>query len=277
FEFCTNSAEDIFGNDAINTVFIATRHDTHADYVKQALQAGKNTFVEKPLCLNFEELEEIKDLYETLSRELTVHAPILMVGYNRRFSPLIAEVKKIFRTGPLASIYRVNCGMIPPDSWFQDVEVGGGRIIGEVCHFIDTLTYITGSQPISIYASAMKDPNHFNDTVNISLTHRDGSISTISYFANGEKSLPKEKLEIYGHGCVAILDDFKKLTIHAQGKKKVKKLASQDKGQKEEITQFIDSIVKGKGEVIPFNELFNTSLVTFKIIESIQTGQSILL
>jgi len=236
-------------------------------------------------------------LYETLSRELTVHAPILMVGYNRRFSPLIAEVKKIFRTGPLASIYRVNCGMIPPDSWFQDVEVGGGRIIGEVCHFIDTLTYITGSQPISVYASAMKDPNHFNDTVNISLTHasamkdpnhfndtvnislthRDGSISTISYFANGEKSLPKEKLEIYGHGCVAILDDFKKLTIHAQGKKKVKKLASQDKGQKEEITQFIDSIVKGKGEVIPFNELFNTSLVTFKIIESIQTGQSILL
>lgn len=269
FDFCTTDEKDIIENDDINTVFIATRHDSHAHYVIKALKAGKHVFVEKPLCLNIQELENIRKFYELSATSYQ----LLMVGYNRRFSPLIQQIKKALGAGPMAMTYRVNAGAISKDYWIQDPEFGGGRVIGEVCHFVDALTFLSGSLPVTVYANAMNDANNLNDTLNVLLTYRNGSIGTISYLANGDKSLPKERIEIFAHGSSAILDDFKKVTISAGGKKKKKKLLAQDKGQKEEVKQFVEAILKRKGltDQISFEEIYNCSLVTFKILESIRS------
>jgi predicted dehydrogenase/threonine dehydrogenase-like Zn-dependent dehydrogenase len=269
FDFCTTEEKEIIESDDINTVFIATRHDSHAYYVLEALKAGKHVFVEKPLCLNIQELDNIREFYERSSSR----CQLLLVGYNRRFSPLIKKIRKEFSEGPMAMTYRVNAGAIPNDSWIQDSEFGGGRIVGEVCHFVDTLSFLSGSSPISVYANAMADLNNLNDTLNVTLTYQNGSIGTIAYFANGEKRLPKERIEVFCHGSTAIVDDFKELTIYANGKKNRTKLLSQDKGQKEEVKQFVDSILNGTAELISFKEIYNTSLVTFKINDSIQTGE----
>ncbi|MGA1824622.1 MAG: Gfo/Idh/MocA family oxidoreductase [bacterium] len=168
-------------------------------------------------------------------------------------------------------IYRVNAEVIPADSWIQDPMIGGGRIIGEVCHFVDFLTFINGSLPVSVYATAMQEPNNLNDVINISLSFQNGSIGNIAYFSNGDKNIPKEQIEIYANGCTAILKDFKRIIIYAHGRKKTKKLLVQDKGQKEEVAQFIQAVRNGKMP-IPFEEIYRTSLTTFKILESIRTG-----
>ncbi|MEW6267123.1 MAG: bi-domain-containing oxidoreductase [Thermodesulfobacteriota bacterium] len=277
FEFCTGQAEEIINNPEINTVFIATRHDSHARYVLETLKAGRNVFVEKPPCLNQAELEEIKTIYEANLQDRGEAAPILMVGYNRRFSPLMEEIKKNLGQGPLAAVYRINSGAIPPDSWIQDPELGGGRIIGEVGHFVDTLIFLTGSRPISLFAAGLPDPHGHNDIVQTCLKFADGSVATIAYLANGDRSLPKERLEVFGHGVTAVLDDYKTLTWHARGKKKSHNLLSQDKGQKNEVRAFLDAVRNGTGEVIPFQDIYLTSLVTFKILESLRTSRSLVL
>jgi len=275
-DFCTTNEKDIIENDDINTVFIATRHDSHAHYVMKALKAGKHVFTEKPLCLTETELNEIVETYNPELGTLNPK-PVLFVGYNRRFSTLIRKIKDEFGDGPMALTYRVNAGAILKDSWIQDAEFGGGRIIGEVCHFVDTLTFLTGSLVVSVYAAAMSEPNNLNDTLNITLTFKNGSIGTISYLSNGDKGLAKERIEVFSSGATAIVDDFKEFIIYSKGKKKKKKLISQDKGQKEEVKRFVEAIIKGKGfaELIPFEMIYNTSLVTFKIIESIRTGTCI--
>jgi predicted dehydrogenase/threonine dehydrogenase-like Zn-dependent dehydrogenase len=302
FEFCTGSEKDILENPEINTVFIATRHDSHADYVLKALKAGKNVFVEKPLCLTLQQLTEIAEVpvhgarctAPSTPRPLEPSAPgtlsstpsaprplgpldppLLMVGYNRRFSPFAQTIKETIGSGPMAMTCRVNAGAIPKESWMQDPDFGGGRVIGEVCHFVDLLTYINGSLPVSVFATVLNDPNHLNDTLNVSITYANGSIGTISYFANGDKSLSKERVEVFTHGCTVVLEDFKRLTIHSKGKVKERKLLSQDKGQQNEVRLFLDAVREGKGPPIPYDELFSTSLATFKILESIQTGQSV--
>lgn len=271
FRFCTGDEKQIFENTDINTVFIATRHDSHGDLVIKALENGKNVFVEKPLCLGTEDLERIAEIL----RSGQSNSPRLMVGYNRRFSPLAARLKSCFKEGPMAMTYRVNAGAIPADSWIQDMESGGGRIIGEVCHFIDFLTFLNGSLPSCVHGFAMKDPLNLNDIVNISLKFANGSIGTISYFSNGDKSLPKERVEIFANGVAAVLDDFKKLAVHSHGKIKEEKLMSQNKGQKEEVSLFIRSVLENTDDLIPLEDLLNTSLVSFKVLESIRTGQSI--
>jgi polar amino acid transport system substrate-binding protein len=275
FEFCTTSAEDILNDRSINTLFIATRHDSHAEYVKRALKAGKNVFVEKPLALRMEDLEEIREIYRRLVSG-DGRSPVLMVGYNRRFSPHVQEIKKTLGNGLMAVAYRVNSGAIPKDNWIQDPELGGGRIIGEVCHFVDTITYLTGSLPVSLYAAALPDPFHLNDTVQICLKYENGSTGAVSYLSNGDKSLPKERIEVFAHGATAVIDDFKEVKIYAKGGNKRKKsLFTQDKGQNNEIRAFLDSIRTGTGGTIPFEELYSTSLVTFKILESIRRGESV--
>jgi len=303
FEFCTSDEHDILENDEINTIFIATRHDSHAEYVIKALKAGKHVFVEKPLCLNEAELNEIAETYNSSAlrppngitnddsrgkagmplgyssdqtnqriNDSTIR-PILMVGYNRRFSPLVQKIKMKLGEGPMAMIYRVNAGNLPADSWAHDKEIGGGRIVGEVCHFVDLLTFINGSLPISVSAEAMKDPNHLNDTLNVSLKYDNESIGTISYMANGAKSLSKERVEVHCHGNSAILDDFINLSTYTNSGKKKTKLLTQNKGQKIEIRKFTEAIREGASAVIPFNEIVNSSIVTLKIIESIQTQE----
>ena len=314
FDFCTGNADDIIGNDEINTVFIATRHDSHAEYVLEALHAGKHVFVEKPLCLNEEELKEIKlatdphrqtqtftpddssggnmsslardeDLSEEKSStgitnqqinesQITSNGtPLLMVGYNRRFSSLTQIIKEKITSGPMSMIYRINAGAIPGDSWIQDKEIGGGRILGEVCHFVDYLTFINGSLPVSVYAAAMSDAQGHDDTLTVSLQYENGSVGSVQYFANGSKSLPKEYVEIYAHGVTAILNDFRELKIYGKGRPYRKKLMSQDKGQKNEVKSFLNCILKGGSPPIPLEEIFSASEATFKVVESIKTGK----
>ena len=273
FEFCTGNPADILDNEEINTLFVATRHDSHAEYVLKAIDAGKNIFVEKPLCLKEKELVDIRAAYSHALEK--GRAGILMVGYNRRFSPLSKFIRNELSGDPLAMVYRINAGAISKDSWIQDNDFGGGRIIGEICHFIDLLTYFAGSLPVTVYASVMRVAGNLNDTVCINLNYGDGSIGTICYFANGDKNVPKERIEIYAGGCVAVMEDFRLVTIHARGKRKEKKLLVQDKGQKNEIRLFLDAVMEGGTSPIPFDELCMSSQVTFMVLESLRTGNSV--
>lgn len=309
FEFCTSDEKEIIENPEINTVFIATRHDSHADYVIKALKSGKNVFVEKPLCLNKEELDKIIETYQnSSSHKLTTHdsplttssplspsdseaffdrrsfakvvakealspSPILAVGFNRRFSPLSEILKQHLGSGPMTMLYRVNAGKIPADTWIQDMELGGGRIIGEACHFIDYLTWLNGSIPVNVFASALPDPENKNDTVNINIAFENGSIGIVAYYANGPKSLPKEYVEVFRAGASGVIKNFKKVEIY--GKKKIsKKLFNQDKGQKQMMELFMKSIHEGK-QRIPFNEIVAVTKASFAVLESIRTGQPV--
>ncbi|MCP4270028.1 MAG: Gfo/Idh/MocA family oxidoreductase [Candidatus Brocadiaceae bacterium] len=274
FEFCTSNEEDIFNNSDINTIFISTRHNTHADYVIKSLKAGKNVFVEKPLCINLEELNEIEKLLSSYLQPPT-SASLLMVGFNRRFAPLTRIMKDRFGNGPMSMIYRINAGAIPADSWIQDLEIGGGRIIGEVCHFVDFMTFMCGSLPKRVYASSIADSQSLNDTVTINLEFENRSIGTIAYFANGSKSLPKEYIEVYKDGSVGVIRDFKQLEIFGSGKHFRKKLLGQDKGQKKMIEEFFGSIQNGGSPPISQNEIFTVTKSTFAILESIQKHCSV--
>ena len=276
FEFCSTDAQDLFSREDVNAVFIATRHDSHAAYVLSALEASKHVFVEKPLCLTEEDLAAIEAACSRLA-EKQGRPPLLMVGYNRRFAPLAAEVRKLFVQGPLAMIYRINAGPIPPDSWIQDPETGGGRIIGEVCHFVDLLNWLGGASPESVFATVLDDPRRLADTVQISLLYKNGSIGAISYLANGDRRLPKERLEVHGHGMSAVLDDFRRLTIYRDGNRSVVKRAAQDKGQKHMVQRFLEAARSGGGPPIELEEIFSTSRVTFQVLESIRIGQQVIL
>ncbi len=271
FEFSSTDAADLLEDPDVNTLFIASRHDSHAKYVLEALKNGKNVFVEKPLCLTEQELEEIRQVYEGYGSD----RPLLMVGYNRRFSPLAEKMKNWTGEGPLAMSYRVNAGAIPSGSWIQDSEIGGGRIVGEVCHFVDFLIFMCASLPVSVYAASMDEAECLNDVLTTVFKFENGSIGNVGYYSNGDKGLPKEYIEVFGSGTSMIMEDFKTLTCYAKGKKEVEKLLSQNKGQKNEVKRFIESIRKGTGNPIPWKEIYSASLATFKIMESIRSSKAV--
>ncbi len=270
FEFCTSDPAEIIGSKEINTVFIATRHDSHGQYVAAALAAGKHVFVEKPLCLKEEELTEITRLMENPPGGGP--PPLLMVGFNRRFAPLTGVIRKVLRPDPMAVIYRVNAGAVKADDWSQDPVVGGGRIHGEACHFIDYITFLTGSLPVSVFATAMREPAGLNDTVTLSIHYANGSIGTVHYFANGAKTVAKEYVEVYQSGITAILDDYRVATVSAKGPGKPEKLWTQDKGQGSEVAQFIATVRQGGAPLIPYAQLRSTALVCLRAMESLKTG-----
>ena len=268
FDFCTSDENEIFKNADVNTVFIATRHNTHADFVRKSLSHGKHVFVEKPLCITEYELRTIEDLVSAWSSPNN----ILMVGFNRRFSPLIDFIKKKIGPGSMSMIYRVNAGAIPLDSWIQDIEVGGGRIIGEACHFIDVLTYINGSLPAKVQAFSVPAPAGQPDTVTINISFQNGSIGTVSYFANGPKSLPKEYIEIYKSGVTAVLKDFIEAEIFDAKGTTRKKLMFQDKGQAAMVKAFLNAVKNGERSPIAFDEISAVTRATFRAVESIESG-----
>jgi predicted dehydrogenase/threonine dehydrogenase-like Zn-dependent dehydrogenase len=269
FRKATCDAEEVFGDDS-NTVFIATRHDSHAGYVMRALKAGKNVFVEKPLCMTEEELEEITAMYRSAPG-----APRLMVGFNRRFAPQVRSIKREFAAGVQKSInYRINAGAIPADDWVHDREIGGGRIIGEVCHFVDLVMFLAGSLPKSLYAAAMEDPRGMLDTLNVNILFRDGSIANVSYFANGSKAMKKERLEVFSSGKTAVLDDFTKLDIFTSKRTTDKKIG-QDKGHRREVGEFLRSLRTGEPAPIPFEEIYYSTKMSFDIVKSINSGEII--
>lgn len=257
FEETTTATETVFTDPEINTVVITTRHDSHADLVCQALTAGKHVFVEKPLCLTLEELAKIEATYARLQDQ--GNAPLVMVGFNRRFSPHVQKIKSLLASvsGPKSFVMTVNAGSIPSDHWTQDKEVSGGRIIGEGCHFIDLLRYLADTSIVEQTRMTMASTS--NDTVSLQLGFADGSIGTVHYFANGCKAFPKERLEIFAAGRVLQLDNFRKLKSYAWPGFKSMNLWSQDKGQRACAEAFVKAINEGGLSPIPFTEIVEVS------------------
>ena len=268
-EYITTEEKEIWKNPQIHAVIIATRHNDHKDKVLKAIENKKHCFIEKPLAIKEEELEEIREKY-TGER-------ILQVGFNRRFSPFIKKIKEEVKNKPISILYRIYAGVIPLDHWIQDPDIGGGRIVGEVCHFVDLCSYLAGSLVKSVYASVVKKSSKHipdEDNVNILLEFANGSTASIHYFAYGDKALSKEYIEVFGENIAFQLQNFKELLIYKNGKKKKIKKISQEKGFLEELQAFIEGIQKGKNP-IPFESLYNTTKTTFKILESIRKRQRI--
>jgi predicted dehydrogenase/threonine dehydrogenase-like Zn-dependent dehydrogenase len=267
FQYATSSEEEIINDPNINTIAILTRHDSHADLVVKALKAGKHVFVEKPLAINSKQLSVI-------SKQLlnTDHC-LLLTGFNRRFSPLAQALSSFLsrRNEPLHAHYRVNAGYIPLNHWTQDPLLGGGRIIGEACHFIDLITFLVGAAPVSVSAHALSNNGKYReDNVSMTFTFPDGSIGVLDYLANGDKSFPKEHAEFFCGGQIAVLDDYVSLTTVKDGKKTVKS-GAQDKGWKREMEIFAKAIREGAQPPIPYEQLIGVTKATFAAVESLQT------
>lgn len=272
FNYCAESADEIFADDKVNTIVITTRHDSHAEYVIKGIESGKNVFVEKPLAMTEEELDQIRDAYFAASETRAVK---VMVGFNRRFAPSVQEVKKLFLDEQSKSIMiRVNAGVVPADHWVNDPKVGGGRIIGEGCHFIDLAMFLAGARISTVAASAMKDPNGLSNTVVVNLEFSNGSVASICYFSNGNKAIAKEYIEVFCGQTVAIIDDYKTLTI-AGNRTSVQKLKGQDKGHSNELKQFLQGIKNGTPQPISFDDCYTSSLATLKVLESIRENRKI--
>ncbi|OGO76151.1 MAG: hypothetical protein A3K45_06465 [Chloroflexi bacterium RIFOXYC12_FULL_59_14] len=266
FQYAASDDEEILNDPNINTVAILTRHDSHADLVVKALKVGKNVFVEKPLAINSNQLSVIsKQLLKTKNG-------LLMTGFNRRFSPLAQSLSSFLspRNEPLHVHYRVNTGYIPLNHWTQDEALGGGRVIGEACHFIDLLTFLVGEAPVSVTAHALPDNGKYReDNVSMTFTFPDGSIGVVDYLANGDKSFPKERVEVFCAGAIAVLDDFRILQMVKDGKKKEERRA-QDKGWTDEWKAFTQSIREGGAPPIPYEQLIGVTKSTFAAVESLR-------
>ena len=271
FQYATSDDDGIINDPNINTVAILTRHDTHAELVIKALKAGKHVFVEKPLAINSTQLSAI-------SKQLKADGcPLIAVGFNRRFAPLAQSLSSFFfhRNEPMHVHYRVNAGAIPLNHWTQDPGVGGGRIIGEGCHFVDFITFLVGVAPISVTAHALPDGGKYReDNVSMTFTFPDGSIGIVDYLANGDKSFPKERVEVFYGGQVAMLDDFVSLQTVKDGKKKEVKSA-QNKGWVDEWKVFAKSIREGGEPPIPYEQLIGVTKSTFAAVESLRKQETI--
>jgi len=269
FEVTTTEYLSVLNDPEINAVVVVTRHDSHANFVLDTLKAGKHVFVEKPLCINEDELDKIETFYHKSSVVTSIDVPLLMVGFNRRFSPLIKKTKELLggqENTPKAMIMTVNAGSVPEDHWIQDPNTGGGRIVGEVCHFIDVLRFLTDQEIVESQMITMDSPTE--DTVAISLTFADGSIGTVHYFANGHKNFPKERLHVFCAGKILIMDNFRQLKGFGWGKFKRQRLLSQDKGYHAEVRAFLDAIEKRKPIPIPFEEIVEVTRTTLRLVKS---------
>lgn len=270
FEVATTDETQVFADPAVKAVFVITRHDQHAAQVVQALKAGKHVFTEKPLALTEAELAEIDAAREGSSG-------LIMVGFNRRFSPVARAVRKMFAevTVPITVSIRMNAGAIGADHWTQSGEEGGGRIIGEACHAIDLATYLTGSRPVRVYAESIGGPQAppvTEDQCFITLRHANGSVSSIAYLAGGDRAYGKERVEVLGGGRIAVIDDFRELITAVQGKVKSDKRWQQDKGHRAEIEEFAQALVKGSPSPIPWEDLRAVSLASILAVRSLGEG-----
>ena len=265
-EIATTDYRAILNDPEVDLVICTTRHDAHASMVCETLESGKSVFVEKPLCLNSDELDRIIETYGKAPAGAT-----LTVGFNRRFSPFAVKMKKLLGEGPMNIVATVNAGYIPPEVWVHDMETGGGRIIGEACHFIDLCSFLTDSKVTSVCVNALgNSPKENTDNMSILLKYANGSNGVINYFSNGAKSYPKEKVEVFYQGKVLILDNWRLLegfgfpNFHRMKKR-------MDKGHKSEF-QLLNQRVRNGGEsLIPFESIINTTKASFACIESLKS------
>lgn len=269
-QYCTSDPADIFADPDIHAVVIATRHHLHASLAADALRAGKAVFVEKPLALT-------EDSLAALVAEARASGGCLMVGFNRRFAPLAVRCRDFFRgrTERLAVSYRVNAGAVPADSWVLDPAVGGGRIVGEVCHFVDLICFLTGALPRRIFAEqvlAGTERVADRDAVCVTLRLTDGSVGTIQYLTGGDASVPKEYVEVFGGERTAILDNFRSLSLHAHNRRQRRRLLNQAKGHAEEVAAFVHALETGGPMPIDLESLVAVTQSTFLIHTSLEAG-----
>jgi predicted dehydrogenase len=273
FGFAASDSASVIEDPAINMIAILTRHNLHTPQILEAFEAEKNVYCEKPLAITKDQLDQIKG---ALQKE---DQPLLMLGFNRRFAPLARGLKSFVdkRQEPLFAHYRINANVLPLDHWLMDPEVGGGRIIGEACHFIDFLTFLVGENPVEVSTQGLPDQGKYReDNVVMNFSFPDGSIGVISYLANGDKSYPKEYLEVFSSGQIAVLDDWRKLELVSKGRRKVKRhFLSQDKGHKDAWLAFQDAVKQKNGPPIPYEQLIGVSEAAFAAVESLRTGQSV--
>ena len=259
--YCTTDHREILGDEKTDAVIIATRHDTHAEIVIEAIKADKAVFVEKPLALNEEELEKVYDTYRRNPVPITV-------DFNRRFSPLTLRAKQELISKPIYGIYRVNAGFLPQSHWTQDPEIGGGRIIGEVCHFVDFFNYIVGDKVVELDVEAISVDNVkvvAKDNIAVLMKWGDGSITSIHYFAIGSLALPKEYIELHSGGSSIVIEDFTKMSVYREGAKRTIDLKKQDKGYRDHLFEFA-KLLKGEKSLIPsFEEYVYSMRITFEI------------
>jgi predicted dehydrogenase/threonine dehydrogenase-like Zn-dependent dehydrogenase len=276
FRVATTDASTLLDDPGTNTIFVATRHSSHASFAAAALRAGKNVFVEKPLCLSEEEIETVAEALASAQAEGL--DPCLMVGFNRRFSPHAAALKEAFasRNTPMVVSYRVNAGSISSDSWIQDPAVGGGRIIGEVCHFVDFCSALIGRRPVSVAANSIASARTdvvSRDSCAITINYEDGSLAVIQYLAEGHKDLAKERCEVFAGGKSAVMDDFRTTVFYGGGKPLRGK---QSKGFSEELKVFLEACRSGGSWPISWESLVDTHRACFASIRSLETGRTIL-
>lgn len=258
----TTDYKEILKDNATDLVIITTKHNMHAQMVLESLQANKHVFVEKPLALNNAELDAIVAAH-TLGKTLTV-------GFNRRFSPHIQKIKQLVGNAPMNVIATMNAGHIPANVWVHDMKVGGGRIIGEACHFIDLITFLTGSKVTAVCMNAMGvNPQENTDNATILLQYENGSTGVINYFANGSKAYSKERVEVYSQERTAIMDNFR--VTRGYGFKGFSKLKTKmDKGHNEQFRLLVERTKSGGEALIPFDEIVNTTRASFGAIESLK-------
>ena len=274
FQYCATDDEHILNDSRVNTLVIATRHHLHAKQILAALAVGKHVFCEKPLCLTEAELAEIVQAYGSLSSK-----PLLMVGFNRRFAPMAVQMKSFVEENhrPLVMHYRVNAGSLPQDHWVNDPEQGGGRILSEVCHFVDLLSFLAGAKPIEVNTHNVIGPHDAEENVMISLKFANGSVGTISYLCNGDRTYSKERLEVFAGSAVAVLTDFRRLELIRHGRKQVIKTRfRQDKGHRAELEAFFSAIRNSREAPIAFDEIVSATLTTLRAVDSRRSGTPML-
>ena len=274
FAYAASSDEEILNDPNINTVAILTRHDSHAALAMQAMRAGKHVFVEKPLAVDAAQLDELEAFLNGMDSQ-----PLLMTGFNRRFAPLATQMKAFLadRHEALFAHYRVNAGLLPLTHWQHDPHQGGGRIIGEGCHFIDFLTFLVGNPPTSVTTHGLPDAGRYKeDLLSMTFTFPDGSLGVVDYLANGDKAFAKERVEVFCAGRVAVLDDFRSLELVQDGqRRRIKSGLRQDKGHFIEWQAFAAAIQEGGPPPIPYAQLLGVTRATFAAIQSLRTGQKI--
>ena len=263
-EFATSDSKEIFKDEEIRTVIICTRHNLHVNFIMEALKAEKSVFVEKPLCLTVDQLNQIQNEYEK-------HPDcMLTVGFNRRFSPFAEKIKLLSGSCPKHIVATMNAGFIPSDSWVQDLDIGGGRIIGEACHFIDLCSFIADSKVVAVCMNALGAEAQDNtDNASILLKYENGSNAVVNYFANGSKEYSKERIEVFASNTVLVLDNWR--LLRGYGIKGFSCMKSRmDKGHERQFKLLSERTEHGGNSLIPFDSIKNTTLASFAALQSLK-------
>lgn len=272
FQSASSSERELLEDPNVQIIAILTRHQLHARQILAALDHGKHVFCEKPLAITPAEVDEIESALAGMDEK----SPRLMVGFNRRFAPFSRELQRFFhgRAEPMIVQYRVNAGFLPPAHWLHDPQQGGGRIIGEGCHFIDYLTWLVGQPPLSVQAVGLPDGGRYHeDNVQLTFSFADGSLGTLTYLANGDKALAKERIEVFSGGRAALLDDFRSLELYHNGRRtQMQSWLSQDKGHRAGWEAFLDAVRDMKAPPIPYNELIAVTRASFAAVEALRSG-----